>query len=62
MAATQSFGNMTDLEKVEKHRASFNENIAKMQEAVSKNSKFLTFDMSFPLGIEWSWVCWLTWL
>ena len=42
MAATQNFGNMTDLEKVEKHRASFNENIAKMQEAVSKNSKFLT--------------------
>ena len=42
MAATQNFGNMTDLEKVERHRASFNENIAKMQEAVSKNSKFLT--------------------
>ena len=36
MAATQNFGNMTDLEKVEKHRASFNENIAKMQEAVPK--------------------------
>ena len=42
MAATQNFGNMTDLEKVERHKASFNENIAKMQEAVSKNSKFLT--------------------
>ena len=42
MAASTNLGNMTDLEMVERHRASFNSKIAEMQDAASKNSKFLT--------------------
>ena len=42
MAASTNLGNLTDLEMVERHRASFNRKIAEMQDAASKNSKFLT--------------------
>ena len=42
MTASANLGNLTDLEMVERHRASFNEKVAEMQDAASKNSKFLT--------------------
>ena len=42
MATSVNFGNLTDVETVQRHRASFDEKIAKMQEAASKSSKFLT--------------------
>ena len=42
MEASTNLGNLTDLETVDKHRASFNRKIAEMQVAASKNSKFLT--------------------
>ena len=42
MTASADLGNLTDLEMVERHRASFNEKVAEMQDAASKNSKFLT--------------------
>ena len=37
-----NLGNLTNLEMVERHRASFNGKIAQMQDAASKNSKFMT--------------------
>ena len=42
MATSVNFGNLTDVETVQRHRASFDEKITKMQEAAFKNSKFLT--------------------
>ena len=42
MEASTNLGNLTDLEMVERHRASFNGKIAQMQDAASKNSKFMT--------------------
>ena len=42
MAASTNLGNLTDLEMVERHRASFNRKIAEMQDAASNNSNFLT--------------------
>ena len=42
MEASTNLGNLTDLEMVERHRASFNGKIAQMQDVASKNSKFMT--------------------
>ena len=38
MATSVNVGNLTDVETVQRHRASFDEKIAEMQEAASKNS------------------------
>ena len=42
MEASKNLGNLTDLEMVERHRVSFNGKVAEMQDAASKNSKFMT--------------------
>ena len=42
MAASTNLGNLTDLEMVERRRAPFNGKMAQMQDAASKNSKFMT--------------------
>ena len=42
MEASTDLGNLTDLEMVERHRASFNGKIAQMQDVASKDSKFMT--------------------